>query len=272
MRLRVSACEPERDERAEGHRPPPPMPRGRPHADRPCRAAACMAWPPRAATSRPVTTSSPGLSSPLRTSIEVPSVSPVTTGTRDGLAVAQHVDRPGLGRAADRAARGRAGPARRAARRPRRPRAAARPRRSARARPASAHRAAHRPPAPARAARGPAPPRRRAPRPAGRGRARRPAAARGPAPGPRAVRRRAAASRLGRAEAQRGRGDLEHVVVARHQHRDVRGHAGPQLQVRVLRADHGRVGHHVLLDDRLEAHLRDLALELVVRERVHREA
>ncbi len=55
------------------------------------------------------------------------------------------------------------------------------------------------------------------------------------------------------------------------QHHDVRRHAGPQPEVRVLRGDHGGVGDDALLDDGLEPHHLDLAPEGTVGERVHGE-
>ena len=64
---------------------------------------------------------------------------------------------------------------------------------------------------------------------------------------------------------------LQHVVLDRDHHRHVRGHPRSQLELAVLRADHGGVGHNSGLDDGLQPHLGDAPLELGVGIGVHRE-
>jgi hypothetical protein len=52
---------------------------------------------------------------------------------------------------------------------------------------------------------------------------------------------------------------------------DVCGHPGLELESRIRHIDDGRVRHDVLLDDRLQPHLRDRAVEIVGGVGVHAE-
>ena len=76
--------------------------------------------------------------------------------------------------------------------------------------------------------------------------------------------RRRPSPRDRRLEPQGGVGHAQHVVDGRDLDGDVGRHAGAQLAVRVRHRDDHRVGDDVLGDGGVQAHLRDLAAELLV--------
>src|SRR5439155_3536396 len=71
-----------------------------------------------------------------------------------------------------------------------------------------------------------------------------------------------------RTEAERADRDAEGLVALRRRDRDVGGHAGLELELRVLDRDDDVVGHDVLHGDGRVPHLRDLAVEGLTRVRI----